>query len=119
MISATACSISAPTVVCTDQIVPGIVIKVQNAATGAPVTDSADVQVTDGSYVETYRYLGPPNQQLTGTITAAGERAGTYGISVRKIGFAPYDTAGVRVTKDVCHVHTVTVVASLQPIPSG
>jgi len=116
LLTAMACSGSTPTgVACTAIYVYGISLKVQNAATGAPITDSATVRITDGSYVESYNFLGPAGQPTSGTLSAAGERAGTYSISIRKAGFAPYDTSGVRVTKDVCHVHPVEVIAKLQP----
>jgi pectin methylesterase-like acyl-CoA thioesterase len=117
LVGLSACSgtVSAPpNVVCTMIYVYGLNIQVQNAATGAPVTDSATVKVTDGSYVETYNVL-----RSDGTIGAAGERAGTYSVSIRKNGFAPYDTAGVRVTRDVCHVTPVHVTAKLQQVAGG
>ncbi len=111
-----ACSAAAPTgVACSQLYVFGIALKVQNAVTGAPVTDSASVLVTDGSYVESYGYLGPAGQPLSGMISAAGERAGTYSISIRKTGFMPYDTAGVKVTRNSCHVNPVAIIAKLQP----
>lgn len=107
-----ACSSStSPGVTCTANAVPGISLTVRNAADGTPVTDSANIHISDGSYVEAYGSLG-----TNGVISAALERAGTYAISVRKTNFAPYDTTGVRVTRDACHVHTVQVTASLQPV---
>ena len=118
ILAATACSGSGPTsVACTAQFVYGLAITVQNAATGAQITDSASVVVTDGSYKESYT-LGATGQP-GGVISAAGERAGTYSISIRKAQFAPYDTAGVTVTKDACHVQTVQVVAKLQPLAAS
>lgn len=112
ILASTACSGSGPTgVVCTTQFVYGLGITVQNAATGAAITDSASVVVKDGSYTESYTLGGQPG----GVIAAAGERAGTYSISIRKGEFAPYDTVGIKVTKDACHVQPVQVVAKLQP----
>ena len=110
-----ACSSSTPTgVACTAIYVYGISLKVQDAVTGARITDSAVVRITDGSYVESYNYLGPADQPTSGMLAAAGERAGTYSISIRKTGFAPYDTTGIKVTRDVCHVHPVQVIANLR-----
>lgn len=118
LFGATACS--GPTdVMCSLNYVYGISLKVQNAVTGAPVTDSADVQIRDGSYVESYNFLGPANQPFSGMLSVAGERAGTYSISIRKNGFAPFDTTGIKVTRDVCHVHGVNVTAKLQPLVGG
>jgi hypothetical protein len=119
-LAVTGCSSSTPTgVACTAIYVYGISLEVQNALTGARITDSAAVQVTDGSYVESYNYLGPASQPYSGVLSAAGERAGTYSISIRKNGFAPYDTTGIKVTRDLCHVHPVEVIANLQPVAGG
>ena len=115
-----ACSSSGPTAVaCTGDPVYGLAITVENAATGAPVTDSASVVISDGSYVESYHYLGAAGQPASGTIHAASERAGTYNISIRKSGYAAYDTAGVNVTKDACHVQPVQVIAKLDSVTAG
>jgi len=120
LVAATACSNSGPTgVACSQVYVYGISLKVQNAVTGARITDSAAVQIKDGGYVESYNYLGPADQPTSGVLSVAGERAGTYNISIRKDGFAPYDTAGIKVTRDVCHVHGVQVTANLQPAAGG
>ena len=72
--------------------------------------------------MESYNYLGAAGQPASGTISAAGERAGTYSISIRKTGFSPYDTTGVTVTKDACHVQPVQpvqVLAKLEPLAAG
>lgn len=112
VLAMSACSSStSPGVTCTANRVPGISLTVQNAVDGSPVTDSASIRISDGTYVETYNSLGS-----TGVITAAVERPGIYAISIRKTNFAPYTTAGVTVTSDACHVQTVQVIAALQPV---
>jgi len=120
VLGATACSSSAPTAVaCSGGTAYGLAVTVQNAATGAPITDSASVVIKDGSYVESYNSLGAAGQPGSGTIHAASERAGTYSITIRKPAFAAYDTTGVVVTKDACHVIPVQVLAKLQPLVAG
>lgn len=120
VLAATACSGSTPTgLACSANYVYGLSLEVRNAVSGAPITDSASVVIRDGSYVESYGYLGPAGQPLSGRLSAAGERPGTYSISIRKAGFAPYDTTGIKVTGDVCHVHGVQVIAELQPTGAG
>jgi len=110
IVSSTACSSSSPTgVACTDVTVPGLTITVQNAS-GAAITDSASISVTDGSYKESYNLDG----KTGGVVNAALERPGTYVVIVHKEGFAPYEADGVVVTKDACHVRTVQVLAQLQ-----
>lgn len=113
VLAAAACSGSSatsPKVACAANIVYGISLIVRNAADGTPVTDSATVRITDGSYVETYSTPGP-----TGIIQAASERPGTYAISVRKTNFVPYAVSGIVVTSGTCHVNNVQVIAALQP----
>ncbi|MEO7104577.1 MAG: hypothetical protein ABI311_14310, partial [Gemmatimonadaceae bacterium] len=59
ILGATGCSGSGPTAVaCTGDPVYGLAVTVQNAATGAPITDTAAVVIKDGAYVESYNSLG-------------------------------------------------------------
>ncbi|MEO7217853.1 MAG: hypothetical protein ABI026_06640 [Gemmatimonadaceae bacterium] len=112
LLTAAACSGSSstsPKAACTTDVVYGISLIIRNAATGTPITDSASVRITDGSYVETYTTVGP-----TGVIQAARERPGTYNISVRKTDFSPFTAGGVVVTSGACHVNNVQVIAALQ-----
>ncbi len=104
---------------CSGDPVYGLAVTVQNAATGAPITDTAAVVIKDGAYVESYNSLGAAGLPTSGTIHAASERAGTYSITIRKTAFAPYDTAGIVVTKNACHVIPVQVLAKLSPLGAG
>ena len=118
ILAAAGCSSSAPTAVaCTGDPVFGLQVTIENAATGTPIIDSTSVVITDGSYKESY--VLPVAGLTPGTISAASERAGTYSISIRRTGFAAYDTAGVTVTKGACHVQPVQVVAKLQPLAAS
>jgi hypothetical protein len=53
---------------------------------------------------------GPPVLLLS----SAGERAGTYDLTIRSPGYRDWTRTGVEVTKDQCHVRPVTLTARLQ-----
>lgn len=50
-------------------------------------------------------------------LMSAGERPGTYTVTVSKPGFRDWQRAGIVVTADECHVHPVELSARLQPSP--
>jgi hypothetical protein len=51
------------------------------------------------------------------TLAGAHERAGIYSVQLEAVGYEPWDTAGVRVTEDECHVRTARFTAALEPAP--
>lgn len=93
---------------CTADYRPGLRISAVDARTGEPV-DRFSGYVRDGAHVDSLR--GPGG--------AAGERPGTYSVEVRAPGYAPWDTAGVVVTSDECHVIGKSVRAELVPLGEG
>jgi hypothetical protein len=48
-------------------------------------------------------------------LVGAGERAGTYAVTVTATGYAEWTTSGVVVTADECHVIPVRLEPRLQP----
>jgi len=73
--------------------------------------------VIEGSYREE---LTPatldPARGLTRRF-AAYERAGTYTVTLSQPGYLPWRASLVHVTRDECHVNTVTVTALLEVAP--
>lgn len=102
---------------CTANFVFGLVVAVQDSSTGAPAASGAQLIAQDGTWADTVGF--PPSrpdldaQQLV----SAGERAGSYTVTVRKAGFQDWQRTGVIVTADECHVHPVELTARLQPAP--
>jgi hypothetical protein len=94
-------------IACTMQYVYGISATVTDAATGANVTPGSYMVVREGSYVDSVSAIGE-------FLAAAGERAGTYSVTVGRPGYAAFHRSGVVVTRDECHVHPVLVEARLQ-----
>lgn len=104
-------------VYCTENFVWGLQVSVQDSATGAPSASGAQLIARDGVYADTSSF--PPNrpdlddQPLVG----AGEREGTYMVTVRKAGFLDWERTNVVVTADECHVRPVALTARLERVP--
>jgi hypothetical protein len=54
---------------------------------------------------------------LVVTMIGADERAGTYIVQLEAVGYQPWDTSGIRVTGNECHVRTASLTADLEPVP--
>lgn len=87
-------------IVCTQQFVYGLNVVVLNAATGNPLVEGVTVEATDGSYNETLQLIPGLEYSFAG----AGERVGTYIVTVTKNGYQTYTSTPIIVTRDVCHV---------------
>jgi hypothetical protein len=103
--------------ICTGVFVWGLRVTVQDSVTGAPAASGAQLIARDGAYADTSAF--PPDRpDLDGQpLVAAGERPGTYTVTVRKSGFMEWVRTGVVVTADECHVRPVDVAARLQRAP--
>jgi len=95
-------------VICTANIVPGVVIQVMDADTGDAVID-ATVTLTEGDYTETL-------EGYEGSYTGAWERYGTYTLTVTAYGYETLTITDLVVTADMCHVITVYRDIELTPI---
>ena len=51
------------------------------------------------------------------SLVAAGERAGTYAVTVTRDGYEAWTRFDVEVDEDECHVIPVTLLAELEPTP--
>jgi hypothetical protein len=97
--------------VCTQVYVYGIVIHVTDPS-GNPITNAHAV-IQDGSYNET---LEPTNAPATsGVYQGAGERPGTYRLTVSAPGYQPVTLENLVVTSGVCHVTPVEREVVLEP----
>lgn len=94
---------------CTQEVVDGLRITVRDAVSGQPIVENVEVKVADGSYLETLE-LRPIEKLFAG----AGERMGTYTVTVTKAGYQTYTSSPIVVTRDVCHVITQSLTVNLQ-----
>jgi len=99
--------------VCTGEYRMGLNVFVKDSISGAWAASGAMLMIRDGAYADSSTI--PANRPDLDALPlfGAGERAGVYTITVRKPGFADWGQAGVRVTKDECHVNTRVLTAQL------
>lgn len=97
---------------CTDIFVYGLWVEVRDAVSGQPAATGARLTVREGEYLEVVDtpWNGP-------SFAAAGERAGTYALTVEHPSYETWTRSGVVVTADECHVTPVDVRAELTPTP--
>jgi hypothetical protein len=100
---------------CSANIVDGIVVHVIDAQTHANIATGATGTIQDGSYTETLRPTQLDGAGNTISLSGAPERTGAYTITIQKAGYQTFVLQNVVVTKNVCHVNTVTVDANLLP----
>jgi len=100
-------------VLCTAIAVPGINVLVRDSASGSFASDGATATAVDGGYTDTNGFPEGFAQPET-PISLAYEREGTYAVTVTRAGYRAWTTSGVHVSRDVCHVRTVTFTARLQ-----
>lgn len=96
---------------CSTNYVFGVVVTVRDAATHAPLT-TATVTLVDGAWREELT-ARPLETEYRG----AGEREGTYAITVAAPGYRTSVARTVTVTGDECHVQPVSLTVDLTPAP--
>ena len=96
-----------PQYACTDEWVYGLRVEVRDAVTGAPAAAGALIVARDGSYADTL--------QIADSLLAfgAGERGGTYSLTITKTGYRTWQSSDIRVTRNECHVNPVIVQVEL------
>ena len=104
-------------VLCTGNFVWGLHVTVQDSATGAPSASGAQLIAHDGVYADSSSF--PPNRPDLDNqpLVGAGEREGTYTVTVRKAGFVDWERTNVVVSADECHVRPVALTARLERTP--
>jgi hypothetical protein len=114
LVSSTACYEGDPSgpIACTEQFVYGLAVTVRDQSTALPKAEDATLTLRDGAHVEvvTDSWDGT-------TLVGAGERPGTYDVTVEHPGYETWIRAGVEITEDECHVIPVTITADLIPVP--
>jgi len=93
-------------VICTDIFVFGLTVNVSNE-NGNPISGAA-LTLTEGNLSETMQETFP------GQYAGAGERAGTYTLTVEAAGFTPLTLDNITVDADICHVIPVARDITLQ-----
>jgi hypothetical protein len=105
--------------ICTADSPPAIEVTILDAATQDYLTVTPRGVAREGAYqdslvVHSTTVEIPPRVVM---MAAAHERRGVYDVFVEAEGYQPWDTAGVAVSRDECHVITESFTAVLSPAP--
>ncbi len=95
---------------CTDQFVYGLNVIVLDSSTGNPIFQDIEVKAVDGTYQEILELV----PSLEYAFVGAGERAGTYVVTITKAGYQTYTSAPIVLTQDECHVIPQSLTVNLQ-----
>ena len=101
--------------VCTADFRYGLMVYVQDSVTGASVASGATLVARESDFEDTFTYPDGRPDLNTQPLLSAGERAGTYQVTVTKAGYAPWARSNVTITSNVCHVNQTELTARLQP----
>lgn len=96
---------------CTEQFEFGLLVDVHEG-TGGPGAQGAIGVAIEGAFADTLQLVD--DVRLVG----AGERPGTYDVTIQKTGFATWTASNITVTADECHVIPVRLEAVLIPVVS-
>ena len=114
LVSSAACYEGDPSgpIACTAQFVFGLTVTVRDQSTTLPKAEDATLTLREGAYVEVVMDSWDGT-----TLVGAGERPGTYAVTVEHPGYEVWTRAGVEITEDECHVIPVSITADLIPVP--
>lgn len=98
---------------CSAVYIFAIQVYVQDSVSRAMTASGAQLIVRDGAYTDSVSFNQPGTDSQP--LEAAGERPGTYTVTVRKSGYQDWTRSNVQVSKGECHVQTVTLTSLLQP----
>jgi hypothetical protein len=102
-------------VFCTDNLVPAIELEVRDRTTAELVEVPVLGLVREGGYQDSLIPWVAGAVPLT--YAAALERKGTYTVELEAAGYEAWDTAGVQVFRNECHVITEHLSVALQTAP--
>jgi hypothetical protein len=107
---------SDPSTICTADS-PGVVIEVRDRVTGDFTPPVARGVVQDGEFQDSLRLWEwiEPEPIMPRSYAAAHERPGTYSVHLEVAGYESWDSSGIGVLRDECHVLTERFTAALQP----
>lgn len=102
--------------ICTEEFVSGLHINVFDQETGLNSACGVTVSIQDGDYTEVLTNDSEGTCSENFIFLAAGEKAGTYDISIIKDDYLEWTQYDTEVTNNICHVNPVTVNAYMEKI---
>jgi hypothetical protein len=109
---------SEPTL-CTDDIRPAVEVTIVDRTTQDYLVVVPRGVVREGMFEDSLEVWSTTleNPPRVVSMTGADERAGVYAVQLEADGYQLWDTAGVAVSRDECHVRTATFTAEMEPSP--
>lgn len=98
------------TKVCTEEARAGLTVFVKDEKTNLFISDTVQVQASDGSYSEQLQFISGNPISYAG----AWERPGAYILKANKLGYKAYTSDIILVEKDECHVLPKTYTIALR-----
>ncbi|MFL5447159.1 MAG: hypothetical protein ACJ8A6_11775 [Gemmatimonadales bacterium] len=102
---------------CTLELRRAVQVEVRDAVSDDYIAGVVHGAVRDGSFEDSLRVVGwtGTDPGVTTTLGGADERPGTYAVHLKGAEYQAWDTARVQVSRDECHVQTVSFTARLTP----
>ena len=101
-------------IACTTVFAPALKVDVFDKNTGFPGACGVTVMLKDGDFFEKLTHAAADVCDESFTFSGAGEREGTYDITVTKEGYVDWYQYDVAVSSNLCHVNTVSLQAYLE-----
>jgi hypothetical protein len=100
-------------------VLPAVEIEVRDLVTNNFLLITPRGVAREGSFQDSLRVGSTTveNPPRVVSLMGADERTGRYTVQIEADGYRPWDTAGVQVTADACHVQTERFTAALEPMP--
>ena len=103
-------------IACTAVYVYGIRVNLNDSITGEAIsTCDVSYSITEGAHIDTNEFTGGISCENITFIRGAGERSGVYDVNIKKSGYELWESIGVIVNNDYCHVVPVVLEAFLVP----
>ena len=104
---------------CTQDVRPAVEVTVQDAVTRDYLGVVPRGVIREGAFQDSLRVHGTTLENPPRVVSLAGadERRGIYTVQLEAEGYQAWDTSGVQVSRDDCHVHTATFTADMEPLP--
>ncbi|HUP90143.1 MAG TPA: hypothetical protein VM100_12350 [Longimicrobiales bacterium] len=107
----TACRETTKPVVCERVAIPGIQISIRDSTSNIPFTRQVTAVAREGTFGDSILVNNP---YQIGDLNLVHDRPGTYSVSIRAMDYTEWKATNVTVTKTVCGVNTVHLVALMQ-----
>lgn len=103
-------------IACTGQFVSGIVVEIIDENNGLFIAEGARGAVRDGAYLDSLTAFEFTSTGVMRSRQAAGERTGTFQVSVSHGGYEDWILENVKVEEDGCHVIPRRLRAAMIPL---